>query len=125
MITKALLLNVGVFEARESVRKSKGAYSLNYRNSANSLVHAEVDVEGGQGFTAQNPVNPSAVTMVRVTGSGPVRAVVTLGVVPGLRTVPETVTLRINQFLVLDDNVQTVTITNQGSETALVAITQG
>lgn len=125
MITKALLLNVGVFEAHSSVRKSRGAYSLNYRNAANSLVRSEVDVEGGVGFTSQSPINPSSVTMIRVTGEGPVKATLTLGPVAGVRAVSEVVELRINQFLVLDDNVQTVTITNQGSATVLVSITQG
>jgi hypothetical protein len=123
-ITKALLLNVGVFEAHNSVRKSKGAYSLNYQNTANNISTVEVDVEGGAGFTFQSPINPSSLTMIRASG-GPVLATVVLGVVNGVRTAEETISVVISQFFILDDNVQSVTVTNQGVDTVIVSITQG
>lgn len=123
-VNKALLLNVGVFEANLNVRKSKGAYSLNYQNTTNSVNYFAQDVEGGRGFTWQSLAAVPAVTMIRVTG-GPVLATVSLGVLAGVRSVFEVVELQINQFLALDDNVQTVTISNQGSATVNVAITQG
>lgn len=124
MTIKALLLNVGVFEAHASVRKSRGAYSLNYRNESNSLAKVEVDLASTEGFTVQSAADPSAATMIRVTG-GPVRVTLVLGPVSGIRTALETITVQVNQFFVLDDNVQTVTVTNQGLSTVLVIVTQG
>jgi hypothetical protein len=123
-VSKALLLNVGVFEANLNVRKNRGAYSLNYQNAANNISNAARDVPAGGGFTWQGVSDNPSVTMLRVTG-GPVMVNVTLGVVTNVRTVPEVLTLVVNQFLVLDDNVQSVTVGNQGSSTVNVAITQG
>ena len=124
MVVKALVLNVGVFEAHTSVKRSKGAYSLNYANASSNISKVELDVEPGSGFTWQPPVQPTGVTMVRVTG-GPIKANVTLAEVVGVRTVPETVLMNINQFMILDDNVSVLTFQNQGLSVVSVAITQG
>lgn len=123
-ITKALLLNIGVFEANASVRKSKGAFSLNYSNKASNVSKVELEVEAGSGFTWQPPITPTGVTMVRVT-NGPIKVNVTLAEVAGVRVAPETVLMSINQFMILDDNVSAMTFNNQGNSVVSVAITQG
>jgi hypothetical protein len=120
---RALLINVGLFEATSSVKKSKGAFSLNYQNPANNIAKVETDVEASAGFTLTALIDLSQITLIRVNG-GPVQASVTLGVTAE-RTVPEVIELTINQFFVLDDNVQEVTIQNKGSSTVNVSITQG
>ena len=126
-VNKALILNVGVFDAHTSVKKSNGSYSLNYSNAASNISRAELDVEPSSGFTWQAPMIPTSVTMVRVT-NGPIQANVILAEVAGVRAVPESMLISINQFLILDDNVSAITFQNQkiaANDVVSVAITQG
>ena len=70
---------------------------------------------------------PTSVTMVRVA-NGPIQANVILAEVAGVRAVPESMLISINQFLILDDNVSAITFQNQkiaANDVVSVAITQG
>ena len=122
-ITKALLLNVGIFEAVNNLRRYKGSHSLNYSNEVSNLSKIEVVLVPGASFVWRPSVVP-AVTIARVLGC-PVTATVTLGPVAGVRTDPASILTVINQFMVLDDNVSLITFVNQGTSNSAIVITQG
>ena len=122
-ITRALLLNVGIFEATNSIRRYKGTHSLNYVNAQSVVSKVELSVLPDKPVDWFPVVAPSVV-IVRVSG-GPVHATITLGVVAGIRLEPTSYLVVVNQFMILDDNVSLISFVNPGSSNVAVAITQG
>ena len=63
--TKSLQLNVGVFEATNSVRKSVAAYGDNWMSASGEFREAKTSIAADQSKTFEG-LKPSTVTVLRV-----------------------------------------------------------
>lgn len=116
--TRAILLNLGVFLVDSNVRRSTGSYSFNYTSNSGNTTRDFVTVsEGGGTYTWLTPsgMNPSLLT--QVVTSGRVTASITL-------RNAATFNVNVNQLLLIDDDVQQVVFTNNGSSPVRVELQQ-
>lgn len=112
-VTKAILANVGVFEADVlGLRKSLASLSLNFPSAGNSISKVSLDLNPSQARTFGSSANPCTITMLRC--SKPVLVAYQLLPVSGVsgRTSPVVVTSLVTSFLLVDDLVGSVVVTN-------------
>lgn len=106
-LTRAILMNVGVFLADNNVRRNAGSYTFNYTTQTGNTVKDYVTVPAGGTYTWTTPtgMNPSLLTFVAVSSA--VGASVTLRNATNYA-------LTISQLHVVDDDVQEIVFTNSG-----------
>lgn len=122
-ITKALVINVGVFQADNNIRRAAGAYSLNYASPTNSVSQASSDIQAGQSVTFNGSSRATALTMLRCTS--PVAVQYTLNAIAITRPSALTVNSVVNSFFLVDDNIGSVTVTNNGLVATTINFVQG
>lgn len=104
-LTRAILMNVGVFLADNNVRRNTGSYTFNYTTQTGNTTKDYVTVPAGGTHTWTTPsgMNPSVLTLI--VASSAITASVTL-------RDANSYTLTISQLHVVDDNVQEVVFNN-------------
>lgn len=122
-ITRAMVINVGLFQADNNIRRSVGAYSLNYPSPTNSVNQQVVDLPAGQTIVFNSTNGATALTMLRCTL--PVTLQYRLNVIAVVRPSPVTVNSFAKSFFMVDDDVGSVTITNSGTATTTINFVQG
>lgn len=112
--SKAILANVGIFEADVSgLRRSLASLSLNFPSVANSVSKVSQDLNPAQVATFGSTGQPRMITMLRC--SAPVLVSYQLLPVSGVssRAIAVTVVTLVTAFLLVDDKVGALTVTNQ------------
>lgn len=122
-ITRALVINVGVFQADNNIRRNIGAYSLNYQSPTNAVTQQVADIAPGQSLTFNSTNKATTLTMLRCTTQ--VALQYTLNVIAITRPAPLTVNAIANSFFMVDDNVGSFTVTNNGTATTTINFVQG
>jgi hypothetical protein len=116
---RSILLNVGVFLADNHVRRSTGSYTFNYtsQNGNTTLDYVTVPENGGI-YTMSTPLsmNPNQLTLIVVNG-GTVTASVTL-------RNSTSYNVRVTQLHVVDDDVQSIVFTNNGTNPVRLILQQ-
>ena len=127
---KSLIINLGLFQGDNNIRRNIGAYSVNYPSAENQRIQkVEQDLPAGESLTF-NPGSTvdTSVTILRV--SSRVRVDYTLkslGSESLVRPSDVEVTAYVNRLLVIDDNVGEFVVTNDSSPAVKSSIffTQG
>lgn len=120
---RALVVNVGVMEANVNLRRMLATASLNYASPSNSVAKATRNIPAAGVATFNSDNMPSALTMLRC--SSVVSVTVTLLANGVDRLLNLDVTHKVNSFLMLDDNVGKVVVTNQSTAPVSVTVIQG
>ncbi len=127
---KSLIINLGLFQGDNNVRRNIGAYSVNYATAENQRTQkVEQDLPAGTSVTFNlGSTLDTSVTVLRV--SNRVRVDYTLkslGSGSLVRPADVEITAYVNRLLVIDDNVGELVITNDSSPavTSSIFFTQG
>ena len=114
--TKSLQINLGVFEATDSVRKSVAAYGDNFASSSGTFRETKTAIAAGQTHTLEG-LKPSSCTVIRV--SRPVQLRI---LKDATDTSPSTdLTLLVRRLIVLDDTYSRITVTALGYDVYMTA----
>ena len=122
-ITRALVINVGVFQADNNIRRAAGAYSLNYASPTNSVNRLDADIPAGQSLVFNVGNKDTALTMLRCTSQVAIQY--TLKAIVTTRPVALIVNSIVNSFFMADDNIGSFTVTNNGLVATTINFVQG
>ena len=122
-ITRALVINVGVFQADNNIRRAAGAYSLNYASPTNSVNQQVADIPAGQSLTFNSGNRDTSLTMLRCTSKVAIQY--TLKAIAITRPAALVVNAVVNSFFMADDNIGSVTVTNNGPAATTINFVQG
>ena len=123
MITRALIINMGLFQADNNIRRTAGAYSMNYPLASNGVQRSDNSLDPGGNLTFNNLNLKTTLTMLRC--SAPVTVTYTLNPVALVRPDPVTVVATVNALLLLDDNIGTFVVSNTGASPVTINFVQG
>jgi hypothetical protein len=110
MANRALVVNVGVSHAETNVRKIIATSSLSFLSLAGRLQRENDTLIYGASKVYNPTDSQSAITILRCTK--PVTVAIKLLPLVGTRVAAVTVTQVVNSFLLIDDLVGSVTVTN-------------
>ena len=116
--TRALVINLGVFQADNNLRRSIASLSLNYPSPGNAIESVVRDLAPGQSVTFNSSNASTAVTLLRCTK--PVSVTYHINVGAGV-----TVVTSVRSCLLVDDNVGSITVTNPGTDISTINFIQG
>lgn len=110
MSTRAILINVGVYNADSGVRRNVGQYRTNYLSDSGSFVTNSLTVAATQSLTL-DALNPAKVTVLRVS------APVTCSFL--MRDDVTTLEFAVGQLLLVDFDFKSLTITAGSADTSV------
>lgn len=112
---RAILINTGVFNATDVVRRNVGQYAVNYTSQSESFIDLSVKVEASSSRVLVSPLPSVAVTILRTTTPVTCQFL--------LRDNVTTLSLEVSKFLVVDFDFKQLTITTS-TIAALVEVHQ-
>lgn len=122
-VSRAVLLNVGVFLADNNIRRSVASFALNYATTDASANVTHVTVQPGSTYTFMPVVTPSSILVVQT--SLPLVADVTYDDVAVPERLSVSVKTLVNRLWVTDDSVTGIVFENFNAEPARLSIVQG
>lgn len=126
-LTRAVLLNVGVFLADNGIRRSVASLPCNYQTVDASTSQLNVTIPPASTYTFRPTATPSSILVAQT--SLPLLAHVTLDPIVGepMQTARPAATYKtvVNKLFILDDAVDQVVFENLGTEPARLSVIQG
>jgi ABC-type uncharacterized transport system YnjBCD ATPase subunit len=114
-VSKAILLNLGVYLADNGIRRSIASFAYNFTSPSSNVVNTYLTLNPGEVFTW---VTPSAVTAATlVSCSGPLKLDITLPAAVSY-------TITANKVHLVDSDVRQVVIKNEGATAVNLVLIQ-
>ena len=120
---KALLLDIRMFLADNNIRRNVSAFSINYGSTSENISQSSFTLAPAASRVFPSPADPCVVTVLQT--SLPLTVQVSVKETDPL--LPLTVfTVVVSKLLILDSNVQSLTVTNlSATDIAKVTLQQG
>jgi hypothetical protein len=120
---KAVTLDIRTFLADNNIRRNVAAFSINYGSQSESVSQSSFVLAASAIRTIASQIDPCVVTVLQTS----IPLSVNVTVKPTDPLLPLTVfTVVVSKLLILDSNVQSLTLTNLSTtETAKVSLQQG
>jgi hypothetical protein len=114
-VTKAVLMNLGVYLADNGIRRSIASFAYNFTSPSSNVVNNYMTLNPGEVYNWTSPGSSTAVTLISC--SGPLKLDINLA-----SGTSYTVTAR--KVHLLDDDVDSVVIQNTGTAVANLVLVQ-
>lgn len=121
---RAVLLDIRTYLAENNIRRNTSAFSINYSSASEDVSMSSFSLGPTLVKDIVSQLNPCTVTVLRT--SIPLTVQVTVRSSDPLLIPPTVFTVTVSKLLVLDSDVESLTVTNpSATETAKVSLQQG